>query len=216
MKPTALDLRELETIDLGELTRLLSGDERVIDVAITGEEAGKLRYASVRFDTVHLSGSMFEGAELPKLQGLDVIWDNCSLVATNLENASLERAEFSDCRADGIQLMEAELRKVRFISCKMTLANFRNARLKNIVFEKCDLNEADFYGATLDNVWFEACTLHDVNFAGMQGKNIDLRTSDCQNIVGLESLSGAVISSQQLVELAPEFAAALHIKVSDD
>jgi uncharacterized protein YjbI with pentapeptide repeats len=216
MKPAKLQLEDLDTTDYKSFADLVAADERLTDVNVTSDQGSSLNATGARFDNVYLSGDFMNGAYLPKLQALDVIWDSCSLVAANFEEASIERCELTNCRADGILYVEAELQKVRFTSCRLVLGNFRSAVIKNVVFEDCDLSEADFYGATLENVWFENCSLQQVNFTNVKGKNIDLRSSECRDISGIASLSGAVISSQQLIELAPEFAAALKIRVADD
>lgn len=118
-------------------------------------------------------------------------------------------------RCSGLQLQQSTLKDVTFTGSKLNLTNFRFSKLSNVLFEDCILDETDFYMAELKNVSFENCTIDKPEFSSTKFKNVDLRTSVLTNISGINSFSGVIIDSTQLISLAPELAHELNITVKD-
>ena len=83
-----------------------------------------------------------------------------------------------------------------------------------MVFEDCVLDDVDFYGATLKNVEFINCTISKITFATAKMNNVNLSQSEIESIDGVASLKGATINHDQLMRLAPYFAAEAGIKVA--
>lgn len=83
-----------------------------------------------------------------------------------------------------------------------------------MIFEDCMLDDVDFYGATLKNVEFIGCTIHKITFDAAKMRNVDLSKSTIGKMQGIASLKGATISYDQLIQLAPYFAAEAGIKVA--
>ncbi len=92
--------------------------------------------------------------------------------------------------------------------------NLREARLKDVVFESCVLVEPDFARARLERVEFLDCALKGADFGGAtpEGRG-PARRRPLEITRGLDRLSGAVISTGQLLDLAPVLAAAMGIRV---
>jgi uncharacterized protein YjbI with pentapeptide repeats len=76
------------------------------------------------------------------------------------------------------------------------------------------LVEPDFQGARLERVEFTDCALKGADFTGATLTDVDLRGAAPLEVTrGYASLSGAVISTAQLLDLAPTLAAALGLRV---
>jgi uncharacterized protein YjbI with pentapeptide repeats len=108
-----------------------------------------------------------------------------------------------------------KLEDATFENCKLDLANFRFTKFKNVRFVDCILDKADFYQSELKSVVFERCTLNETEFSQAKFDKADFRTSDIAGIKGVESMKGAIISSAQLIYIAPLLVAQLGIIVED-
>jgi uncharacterized protein YjbI with pentapeptide repeats len=84
--------------------------------------------------------------------------------------------------------------KERFSNCRLRKADFRSCQFKDVYFSNCDLTEAEFYEAKLENVDFSGSCLNNVK-------------------AGVNDLKGAIIDTNQAVEMAKHLAALLGIKV---
>jgi len=74
----------------------------------------------------------------------------------------------------------------------------------------------DFAGATLVRTTFSGSRLTRTDFTGVRMDATDLRGAELGIIIGPDSLRGAIVSTGQLVYLAPALAQATGITVSDD
>ena len=75
------------------------------------------------------------------------------------------------------------------------------------------LDDVDFLEAQLKDVRFSNCTINNITFAQARMKNVDLSESTCEGIKGVNSLKGATISHEQLIQLSPYFATEAGIRV---
>jgi uncharacterized protein YjbI with pentapeptide repeats len=99
---------------------------------------------------------------------------------------------------------------------KIDYLNLRTAKLKDVVFEGCVLVEPDFAGARLERVEFVDCVLKEADLTSVVLKDVDLRGAAELGIArGVDRLAGAVISSVQLMDLAPVLAVEMGIRVED-
>ncbi|MNL67363.1 hypothetical protein D3C87_1919370 [compost metagenome] len=81
------------------------------------------------------------------------------------------------------------------------------------MFDGCVLNDVDFYEAQLKNVEFINCTISRITFANARMMHVDISGSDVEGVNGISSLRGVTISYEQLMQLAPSFAAEAGIKI---
>ncbi|MGW7089325.1 pentapeptide repeat-containing protein [Streptomyces sp. NPDC054871] len=170
------------------------GGALFLDCAVTGCGVTETRLSRARFvDSV-----------LTELRG----------VGTDLAEASLRDVEVVDARLGGVQLHGSVLERVVVRGGKIDYLNLRKARLKDVVFEGCVLVEPDFGQAALERVEFVGCVLKGADFSGARMKEVDLRSAAEVDIMrGLDCLAGAVISTAQLMDLAPAFAAQAGVRV---
>jgi uncharacterized protein YjbI with pentapeptide repeats len=87
--------------------------------------------------------------------------------------------------------------------------------LREVTFEDCVLRDVDFGGAKLTDVSFPGSSLERLRLGQATLKNMDLRGAVKLDLAdGYDSLRGAIIGTDQLLELAPALASTLGITVT--
>ncbi|MEV0172908.1 pentapeptide repeat-containing protein [Streptomyces sp. NPDC050803] len=176
---------------------------------LAGQDGG-----GARFMDCALTGCALDGTRLRHARVLDSVLTGIRGVGTDLSEATLRDAELIDARLGGAQLHGAVLERVVIRGGKIDYLNLRGARLRDVVFEGCVLVEPDFGGATLERVEFTDCTLKRADLAGVTLTDVDLRGAVELDLArGVDRLAGAVISTAQLLDLAPVLAGELGIRV---
>jgi uncharacterized protein YjbI with pentapeptide repeats len=125
------------------------------------------------------------------------------------------RAEVRRCRLTGTELAEAALIDVTFSDCRLDLVGLRFAKLERVVFRDCRMEECDFYGATLTDVLFESCELRGARFGDVKVKRVELRGCGLAEVDGVDSLRGARMPWNDVLQNAPLFATALGLEIVD-
>ena len=148
--------------------------------------------------------------------GFDI--HNCQIVGSNFTGSKFEESNWrtvhiSDSRCSGLQVQNSMFKNVTFAGSKLDLVNFRFVKMENVIFDNCILDDADFYGATLKNIDFVNCRITKINFGAAKIKNVDLSESTIEELQGVNSIRGITISYDQLIQLAPYFAAEAGIKI---
>lgn len=150
----------------------------------------------------------FRKYNFTKLQGSNIKLCNTFIEDSDLSNSTFEKslidtADFIKCKMTGFASSNSTIRDVIFRNCKLNLSRFRFSQLKNIIFDNCVLEEADFYNATLKNVVFKKCNLIGAEFSKTNLTETDFRTSNISKMhIDIESLSGTIISYEQIIDLA--------------
>lgn len=106
-------------------------------------------------------------------------------------------------RADGMVAYSSQFFDVQIQSTRMDQANLRSGRMRNVDFIGCSLREVDFAGASLRNVSFDDCDITGADFTGAKMKNVDLRHARFEFLNGFSGLRGALMTYQQVIQLAP-------------
>ncbi|MFE9450547.1 pentapeptide repeat-containing protein [Streptomyces sp. NPDC006739] len=182
-----------------------------VEADFAGQDGG-----GARFLDCAVRGCAFDETRLSHARVLDSVWSGIRGVGTDLSGATLRDVELVDPRLGGTQLHGAVLERVLIRGGKIDYLNLRTARVRDVVFEGCVLNEPDFGGARLERVEFTDCVLKGVDFTGVTMTDVDLRGVASLEIArGVERLAGAVISTGQLLDLAPVLAAGMGIRVRD-
>ncbi|MFJ4692861.1 pentapeptide repeat-containing protein [Streptomyces sp. NPDC088766] len=178
---------------------------------LSGQDGG-----GARFMDCALSACVLDGTRLHHARLLDSVLTGIRGVGTDLAEVTLRDVELVDARLGGTQMHGAVLERVLIRGGKIDFLNLRQARLRDVVFQGCVLIEPDFAGARLERVEFVDCALKAADFTAATLRDTDLRGATELGIAGgLDRLSGAVISTGQLLDLAPVLAAELGIRVED-
>jgi uncharacterized protein YjbI with pentapeptide repeats len=123
------------------------------------------------------------------------------------------RVELRHCRLTGAELAEATLIDVTFLECRLDLVGLRVASLERVVFRDCRMTECDFDGASLKDVLFEHCELREATLTSAKIQRVELRACDLVGLRGVETLRGARMPWNDVLENAPLFADALGIQI---
>ncbi|MCX5212769.1 pentapeptide repeat-containing protein [Kitasatospora sp. NBC_00240] len=182
--------------DGGEYTDQAASGASFLECAFTAVAMSGVKLRQARFNEVWVQGSR---------------WVACDLSESEWQDASVLGGVLAGVAAHG-----SALRRVVLRQCKLESVNLRAAVLRDVVFEDCVLRDVDFGDAKLTGVTFPGSTLEDVRLRGAKLSKTDLRGAVRLGLSdGHEGLRGALISSTQLFELAPQFAQALGITVKD-
>jgi uncharacterized protein YjbI with pentapeptide repeats len=180
-----------------------------LEADFAGQDGG-----GARFMDCTLTGCALDETRLHHARFLDSVLTAPRGVGTDLAEATLRDVELRDARLGGTQLHGAVLERVVIRGGKIDYLNLRAARLRDVVFENCVLVEPDFGGARLERVEFPGCVLKEADLTSATMTDVDLRDAAELGIArGVDRLSGAVISSGQLVDLAWLLAGELGIRV---
>ena len=116
-------------------------------------------------------------------------------------------------RLGAVTLIGATWSGVRFRGSRLGFVNLAGALLEDVIFEDCEIASLDVRTARLESVAFVGCTIDELNVSGATLTHVDLSGTTLRTLVGIESLRGATINYEQLLDLAPIFAAALGVDV---
>ncbi|MFF4354275.1 pentapeptide repeat-containing protein [Streptomyces sp. NPDC001530] len=181
------------------------------EVDFAGQDGG-----GARFMDCALTGCALDETRLHHARVLDSVLTGIRGVGTDLAESTLRDVELVDARLGGVQLHGSVLERVLIRGGKIDYLNLRKARLKDVVFEGCVLVEPDFGGAHLERVRFTDCVLKTADLTGATLTDVDLRGAAELDIArGVDRLAGAVISTTQLLDLAPVLAAEMGLRVDD-
>ncbi|CAN5176281.1 pentapeptide repeat-containing protein [soil metagenome] len=180
----------------------------VKDMVFSSSDLGAKSIEQSLFET-----SDFSGVEAPRFYISDTMLKNCNFTVTKFPESSWMRVAIKSGRCSGLDISNSTLRHVEFTNSKLEFVNFRFSKLENVAFENCVLNDVDFYDAKLKNVQFINCTIQSITFAQSKMDNVDVSQSTIERINGVSSIKGVIISHDQLLELAPYFAAEAGIKI---
>jgi uncharacterized protein YjbI with pentapeptide repeats len=174
-----------------------AGGARFLESAVTDCVLDGTGLRKARMNDLWLSGTRLTGATLAESTWLDSALVGCSLA--------------------GVEAFSAVLHRVVLRRCKLDSVNLRGATLREVVFEDCVLRDVDFGEARFDRVAFPGSRIERARLGRAQLKRTDLRGAVAVELAdGYDALRGAVISSAQLLDLAPALAAALGITVKDE
>ena len=162
----------------------------------------------------NLSSVSFAEAPGIELEVQGCHFDTCDL--GQVTSRTLTRSSFAGCKFIGADLSGSKVEDVRFSNGLFRYSNLRMAKYSRVEFGNCQLVEADFYDSTLTNISFDHSELIEVVFDKCKLERVDLRQAKSVALTSVGDLSGALISNQQVMELAHLFALASGIGIERD
>ena len=167
--------------------------------------------ADARLEEVAVDGGDLRGAHLIDARLTDVVVREANLANMVIRGGSLSRVEIVRCRLTGLAIAETDVGDVVCRECAGDLAMLRHARLTRVTFESCTLRGADFMGARCDHVRFSDCDLTGASFAQAHFTGSEFVRCRMDDVEGVDGLRGTSMEVEQILTLAPAFAAALGI-----
>jgi len=157
-----------------------------------------------------------DGVSLADTPGIELELLRCALTTCDLSGStirSITRSTLTGCKLIGTSLAGAAVEDSRIDGGILRYTNLRMAAYLRVAFDNVTLDEADFYDSTLEQVSFDGSELHKVVFDKCRMKSVDLRGASSLGITAATSLQGALISEQQVIELAYAFALASGVEI---
>jgi uncharacterized protein YjbI with pentapeptide repeats len=171
--------------------------------------------ASARFLECAFTGVTMHGGQFRRARFIDVWLQDVQLVTTGLAETSWQDVTITGAVLAGTEAYGAQLNRVTLRGCKLDSVNFRDASLTDVTLDGCLLRDVDFGGASLARTVFTDCRLEKTDLSRVTLDQVDLRGAELGIIIGPNSLRGAIVTTGQLVMLAPLLADSLGITVSD-
>jgi uncharacterized protein YjbI with pentapeptide repeats len=140
----------------------------------------------------------------------------CDLSNLASREGTMRRSRILECRMTGFSWAEGLLEDTTFRACALDLAAFRFTRMKRVTFEDCVLRDADFQDGQLESVRFSACDLTAAGFSSARCRDVELRRCKLDDLRGVGGLRGAGVEWDDIIALAPTFAAALGIRLLEE
>lgn len=182
----------------------------------------------------------FTGLDCSGRDLTDAVFTGCDLTAVTWEDTALRGVTITDCRAErlsvttlraasshwrrsvlsGTRIGAAELHGGEWdqcvvSGCKVGYLNLRAASLTDVAFEGCVFDDLDVTEASLTRVEFRDCRAGMVTARGATFADTSLVGLDFAGIDDPSALAGALVSHEQVFELAPVFAARAGLIVED-
>jgi uncharacterized protein YjbI with pentapeptide repeats len=119
-------------------------------------------------------------------------------------------------RIGAVAASNAKFTRLRLRGVKLDFLNLRGATLRDVVLQDCVIGEIDAGDATLVDVDFPGTRVDTLSVRNATLTRVDVSGATLQTISGLDHLRGAIVSSAQLLDLAPLLADHLGIVVKPD
>jgi uncharacterized protein YjbI with pentapeptide repeats len=202
------ELVPLDTIELEDETDLDGVNLRAVTF-------GHDEPTDVTIKASRLAGVSLTGASLTRLSLVDVVLEDCELSGLTLTRARFERVELRNCRGQGLVAPGLVTRGLRAVDCRLDQAYLVDATLERATLESCDLRAADLSGARLIGAHIERCNLEGATVSRVKAAGLALHGSRVDDLRGADSLKGAIIGPDQIVDLALPLFAAIGITVAE-
>ncbi|HEU5417458.1 MAG TPA: pentapeptide repeat-containing protein [Streptosporangiaceae bacterium] len=202
--------------------------------ALTAHTAGLV--TAETYDCAHFDGEVLEDQDgsassflecaftqmtlqrcrLTRARFTDVWLSDAQLIAVSAPHASWQDVTFTGAVLAGVEVYAAQLRRVTFDRCKLDSVNFRDADLADVTFDNCVLRNIDLGGARVKRTAFPASRLAATRLVQTTLDQVDLRgAAELGLTVDPASLRGAIVTTAQLIDMAPVLAESIGITVED-
>jgi uncharacterized protein YjbI with pentapeptide repeats len=213
-------MRELNELPYARFLQPLDGDpesEGDYDcVRIDDREYQQIDASHARFNESALSRVMFAGGTIAQTRFTSVWLRQVGMTGTSVSGTNWQDGEVIESAWAGVEAIWLQARRVTFENCKFDVVNWRSATLREVTFRDCVLRDNDFGEATLSSVDFPGSRVDGLLLHNARLDRVDLRAAASLSVAGgIDAMRGATISSGQLLDLAPSFAAALGLIVED-
>ena len=195
--------------------RLEAGDDHVavdfVDLDLAGQDAPDARFLECRLQRCGLDGTSLRRARIA-----ESLLSDLHGATVDFADSTWRDSEMRGGRLGAVTLVGATWTGIRIRGSHLGFLNLSGAHLQDVTFEGCEIGSLDMRGADLQSVAFEDCRVDELDVAGATLSKVDLSGARLRSLVGVESLRGAIISHEQLHDLAPLLAAQVGLEVRPD
>jgi uncharacterized protein YjbI with pentapeptide repeats len=162
---------------------------------IVGEHLARLDWsrASLRACRARLIDSRLNEPDITQVIGADSTWRSVAV-----DGGRIAAWDLAGAVLDGVTVAGAQLGYV----------NLRDATLTDVVMSDCRIGTLDLAGARARRVSLAGCAIGELAVVHADFDELDLRGARIDRVDGVQSLAGAIISAEQLLDLAPALAQA--------
>jgi uncharacterized protein YjbI with pentapeptide repeats len=182
-----------------------------VDRDFTGQDVSDARFLECRLERCSL-----EGLSMRRTRVIDSLISEVHGSSVDCVDSIWRDSKMIGGRLGALTLTAAMWTRVSLRGVKLGFVNLAAARLEDVVFEECEIGSLDARSARLRSVIFVDCTVQELNVAEATLTKVDLSGAKLKALVGVESLRGAIVSHDQLIDLAPLLAAELGVEVRPD
>jgi len=195
--------------------RLEAGDDHVavdfVDLDFAGQDAPDARFLECRLQRCGLDGTSLRRARIA-----ESLLSDLHGATVDFADSTWRDSEMRGGRLGAVTLVGATWTGIRIRGSHLGFLNLSGAHLQDVTFEGCEIGSLDVRGAELQSVAFEDCRVDELDVADATLSKVDLSGARLHTLVGVESLRGAIISHEQLIDLAPLLAAQVGLEVRSD
>ena len=209
--------RQLELLSVEQLVAL--GEDPLLEhvaIADSGDPAAVgVDLAGSTWDGVAVGRVSLADMQVEHATMTDVTFDGTDLANVSARGSSLVRVRGRNVRAVGMSLSDGRLQDVVFEDALLDLARFRFTRFERAIFRGCSMRDVDLSSATLVSVLFDGCDLTQVDLTKTTFQSCAMHGCTLEDARGLSSLAGVSMSLTDVIELAPAFARAVGVTITD-
>jgi uncharacterized protein YjbI with pentapeptide repeats len=169
--------------------------------------------SDARFLECHLERCGVEALAARRVRFVDCLLTEIHGASVDFRDSTWRDSHLVGGRLGAMTLAGATWKCVRVKGMKLGFVNLAGARLEDVVFEGCEIGSLDVGAAHLHTVALVDCTVAELNVAGATLVKVDVSGARLKSLVGIENLRGAIISHDQMIDLAPLLAAQLGVEV---
>ncbi|MEV7620999.1 pentapeptide repeat-containing protein [Microbacterium sp. NPDC089321] len=187
-----------------------SSDLRAALIDIDGD--ADLAHSTLEQCVISGSGSAvdLEGATM-----MDVDVRDLRVAKLSARRSTLRRVRISGGRIGTLDLSDSGIHELALHDVRIDYLTLAGGKAVDVRVDSCRIAALDIPGATLSRVAFAATSSDEVDPRGMRAEHLDLRGLDALGFLDVTALRGATLTLRQVELLAPVFAAAAGIVISD-
>jgi uncharacterized protein YjbI with pentapeptide repeats len=187
------------------------------------------------YDALHFAGLDFAGQVADDAAFLGCRLERCGLDGVSMRRARISETLLEELHATSLDAADSVWRdtlvtvqrvgallatgaawsSVRLRGGRLDLVDLSGAKLHGVTLEGCIIGELDLGGVEARNLTLDGCEIEVLDATGARLVGADLTGAAVGAIRGVAGLRGATITSAQLVDLAPQLAAHVGLKVRD-
>jgi uncharacterized protein YjbI with pentapeptide repeats len=146
---------------------------------------------------------------------LDVDMRDVRAASMPMRNASVRRLRIAGGRIGTLDLSGARIDELELRDLRVDYLNLGGAKAADVLIADSSIRTIDIPQAELTRVRFESCRCDEVDPRGLRATDVDLRGLDAVAFTDANSLRGTTLTTFQVQQLAPVFAAGIGIQVRD-
>ena len=146
---------------------------------------------------------------------LDVDMPGVRAASMSMRNTGIRRLRISGGRIGTLDLSGARIDELELRDLRIDYLNIGGSKTADVLIADSTIRTLDLPHAELTRVSFENSRSDEVDPRGLRAKDVDLRGLDALSFTDANSLRDVTLTTFQVQQLAPVFAAAVGIRIRD-